>query len=301
MTAARTLVTAGVALDDATARLRDAASPTARLDAELLVAHVLGRDRSWLHAHPEAALDVVQGDTLDAAVARRATGEPIAYIRGFKDWFGLRLATDRRALIPRPETELVAETAIAEIAARLVRDDAPVVAWDLATGCGAVAVALAVRFRAALALGRLRLVASDLSPDALELAAENLEAHRVGGLVTLASGDLLESAGGSLPRPEVLTANLPYLRSDEVERGEGSLRHEPRRALDGGADGLDVVRRLIATLPVALAPGAVTFLEVGIGQAAEVELLIAEGLPGWTCTSLRDLRGIDRVVRLELS
>ena len=97
-------------------------------------------------------------------VERRAVGEPIAYIRGFKEWLSLRIATDPRALIPRPETELLAEAAIGEIAARLVRDDATVQVWEVATGSGAVALAIALRFRAALSLGRLHLAASDLSP-----------------------------------------------------------------------------------------------------------------------------------------
>ncbi len=129
---------------DAAKALGAAGSPSPRLDAELLVSHAFGRDRTWLHAHPEARLEGADEARLRGWVERRAAGEPIAYIRGFKEWLSLRIATDRRALIPRPETELLAEAAIDEIAARLVRDDEPIAVWEVGTGSGAVAVALGV-------------------------------------------------------------------------------------------------------------------------------------------------------------
>ena len=276
------------------------ASPSPRLDAELLVGHALGRDRAWLHAHPEAALDPVLAEALGGWVARRAAGEPIAYIRGFKEWLSLRIATDPRALIPRPETELLADTAISEIAARLVRDDSPVQAWEVATGSGAVALAIALRFRAALSLGRLRLAASDLSPEALELAAENLAAHGIGGLVTLACGDLLDPAAVPGGGADLVIANLPYLTSDEVQSGVGSLAWEPRRALDGGADGLDLVRRLVAELPDHLTTGGVALLEIGRGQAPAVRAEIDAMRVRAAVTTLSDLAGIERVVRIAL-
>jgi release factor glutamine methyltransferase len=287
-------------LGEATDALRLAGSPSARLDAELLVSHAFGRDRAWLHAHPEARLDAPDVGRLRGWVERRATGEPVAYIRGFKEWFSLRIATDRRALIPRPETELLAEAAIREIAARLVRDEAQIAAWELGTGSGAVAVAMALRFRTALALGRLRLGASDVSPEALELASENLSSHGVAGLVSLGLGDLLEVPVLPAPQqPDVLVANLPYVASDEVAGGAGSLRFEPRLALDGGADGLDVVRRLLAALPFHLAPGGAALLEIGHEQAVAVQEA-AEALPVRVDVSLLpDLAGIQRVVRIE--
>ena len=305
MSPAELTVNARSALADATERLRVAGSATPRLDAELLVAHAFDRERAWLHAHPEAELPDVAHLALRGWVERRAAGEPIAYIRGFKDWFSLRIATDARALIPRPETELLAEVAIGELAARLARDSSPLVAWDVGTGSGVIAVAIAKRFHAALLLGRIRLVASDLSPDALELAAENLAAHGAGGLVSLACGDLLafvddqqSDRPGILPLPDVLTANLPYVPAAEVERRAGSLRYEPRSALDGGADGLDVLRRLLGQLPARLAPGGVALLELGAGQVEAVRSLI-EGLElRCAVSALPDLAGIERVMRI---
>lgn len=283
------------ALASGRAALRESGSPTPRLDAEVLLAHVTGRDRSWLLAHPEASVGEVGAWT--DALARRVAGEPVAYIRGYKEWRSLRLRTDRRALIPRPETELLAEAAIAEIAARLTSHDAPVVAWEVATGSGAVAVALALRFREALALGRLRLIASDLSPDALELAAENLAAHGVEPFVDLALADLLEPAGERLPRPDLVVANLPYVASAEVDARHGSLGFEPRIALDGGPDGLAVLRRFLADLPSRAAASATALLETGVGQAEAVRALAPAGT---SVTVVPDLAGLDRVVRVDM-
>jgi len=277
--------------------LRDAGSPSPRLDAELLVAHAFERDRAWLRAHPEAPLDGAARARLDAWIDRRAAGEPIAYIRGFKEWLSLRLLVDRRSLIPRPETELLAELAMAEIADRLVRDTRRITAWEVATGSGAVTAAIALRFRTALSLGRLILTASDISPDALELAAENFARLGVAGLVALAGGDLLEPAA-SAPPLDVVIANLPYVRSAEVAAATGSLAWEPHLALDGGPDGLSVVRRLVAQLPSRLAGDGVALLEIGAGQAEPIRALLAGSVPSLQVSFHPDLAGHDRVVRL---
>jgi release factor glutamine methyltransferase len=289
---------AGRLVADTALTLRAAGITSPRLDAELLVGHAFGRDRAWLHAHPDAELGPGEARLLAGWVERRAAGEPIAYIRGFKEWLSLRIATDARALIPRPETELLVEAAINEIAGRLVRDGTTVAAWEVGTGSGAVALAVALRFRTAIALGRLRLAASDLSAEALELASENLAAHGVGGSVTLACGDLLEPAALPGGRADLLVANLPYLTSAEVETGGGSLAWEPRRALDGGADGLDLLRRLIGALPTGLAADGVALLEIGEGQAAPVGKLLAALPVKASVTTLLDLAGIERVVRV---
>ncbi len=277
-------LTVGEALTVATRRLRDAGFPTPRLDAEVLLAHVLDVDRTWLLAHPEQPMRAT--DAFSDLVARRASGEPVAYIRGFKEWHGLRIRTDPRALIPRPETELLADAAADEIERRLARG--PVAAWDIGTGTGAVAIVLAQR-----AGGRATIVASDISADALALAETNLAALRVDG-VELRRADLL--AGAEL-RPDVVVANLPYVSTAEVEAARGSLAFEPRLALDGGRDGLDVLRRLMASLPDTVAPGASVFLEIGADQA----LAVAELAPASASVAfVRDLAGVERVVQLSL-
>lgn len=283
------------ALRDATRRLQISGSPTPRLDAEVLLAHVAGRDRSWLLAHPEAPLD--DAASFEAAVERRAGGEPVAYIRGFKEWHSLRILTDPRALVPRPETELLADAAIAEVSRRLAAQDAPVMAWDIATGSGAVAVAVALALREPIQGGRVRLIATDVSPPALELAAENLAAHDVAELVGLERADLLAPAGASLPRPHVVIANLPYVASAEVDERHGSLGFEPRVAVDGGADGLVLLRRLFDELPSKAEPGATVLLEIGVDQAAAAGALAP---PGATVAIEPDLAGLDRVLRVAL-
>jgi release factor glutamine methyltransferase len=286
----------GQVLAEATVRLRAAGSPSPRLDAEVLLAHLLERDRSWLLAHPEAPMP--EPDVYATLIARRAAGEPVAYLRGFKEWWSLRIRTDARALIPRPETELLLEAAIEEIEARLARTGAPVLAWEVATGSGAVAVALALRFAPQIRAGRLRLVASDLSEDALALAAENVAAHGVAELVELIRADLLEPPGGALPKPDVVVANLPYVASDEVDARLGSLGFEPRIALDGGPDGLVLLRALLERLPSRAAPSATVFLELGVGQVEAVRALAPSGA---SVTVVPDLAGLERVVRIGMA
>lgn len=281
--------TVGEVLARATARLREAGSSTPRLDAEVLLGHALERDRSWLLAHPEVPVDPAAFDPL---LERRAKGEPIAYIRGFKEWDSLRIRTDPRALIPRPETELLADAAAGEIAGRLATGVTPT-AWDVGTGSGAIPVVLGLRFAAELRDGRLRLVASDVSADALALAAENLADHVVAG-VELRQADLLVGADAA---PDVVIANLPYVPVADVDAAHGSLAFEPRRALDGGADGLDIIRRFVASLSGAAAPGASAFLEVGAGQAAAVKAMAPAGA---SVSTMADLAGIERVVRIDL-
>lgn len=278
----------GEALTAATRRLRDAASPTPRLDAEVLLAHALGVERSWLLAHPEAPMRAA--DQFADLVARRASGEPVAYLRGFKEWHGLRIRTDARALIPRPETELLADAAADEVERRL--HAGPVVAWDIGTGSGAVAIVLALR-----AGGRATILASDISADALALAATNVADHGAAVHVELFVADLLEGAGSERPRPDVVVANLPYVASGEVDERRGSLGFEPRTALDGGSDGLEVLARLMVTLPGAVAPGAAVFLEIGVDQAAAIERLAP---PDASVAVVPDLAGVERVVRLSL-
>lgn len=288
----------GATLRIAAERLRASGSPTPRLDVEVLLAHLTGRDRSWLLAHPEAPLD--DAAAFEALVEQRAAGEPVAYIRGFKEWHSLRIRTDPRALIPRPETELLADATVAEVVARLATRDAAVVAWDVGTGSGAVALVLALELRDAIASGRVRLVATDASARALELAAENLAAHGVADRVTIVHADLLAPAGEALPRPDVVVANLPYVASAEVDARQGSLGFEPRVALDGGPDGLALLRRLFEQLPSRAAPGATVLLETGVDQARAIAALASLEAPGTAASIVPDLAGIDRVLRLQM-
>jgi release factor glutamine methyltransferase len=286
----------------ATDRLRVSGSESARLDAELLLAHAIGADRTAVIAHPEARVGDAAADRLEADIARRERGEPVAYIRGFKEFYGLALAVDPRALIPRPETERLVELAEAEVMRRLTaaprpRGTPPLRGLDVGTGSGAVAVALAVALRRRGVIGEVELVATDDSPEALELARENAVGHSVADRVLFIEADLVPPV---VPRPwDLVLANLPYVRSDAIDGLPVAASFEPRAALDGGPDGLAVIGRLLDRLPEALAAQGTALLEIGADQAEEIRQAVADRLPGWSCRVEPDLAGLPRVAVVE--
>jgi len=234
MTATRALVEAG------TERLRAAGSDTPRLDAELLLAHAIGVDRTAVIAHGEAPVGVDATATYESLIARRETGEPVAYLRGIKEFHGIALTVDARALIPRPETELLVDTAIATVMTALTSgvDRSGVLrVADVGTGSGAIAVALAVALRQRrVPPDDLDIVATDVSDDALDLARENAVAHGVGDRLRFVASDLLPPDARSSSF-DIVLANLPYVRAEELDASAGepvSTSFEPRLALDGG-------------------------------------------------------------------
>jgi release factor glutamine methyltransferase len=286
----------------ATARLTTSGSESARLDAELLLGHVLEVDRTAVLAHPEAQLSTDQAARFDAAVERRVSGEPVAYIRGFKEFYGLAFAIDSRALIPRPETERLVEVAVAEVMRRLTasprdRDDPPIRIADIGTGSGAVAVALIVALRKQKVRDEFSVFATEISPEALDLARENAVGHAAADHLRFVEADLLPPY---IEAPfDLVLANLPYVRSDVVPTLPIAASFEPRVALDGGADGLDVVRRLLERLgDGALAPDGEALLEIGADQEAAIAAAVTDVLPGWSCRVERDLAGLPRVARI---
>ncbi|HET8569188.1 MAG TPA: peptide chain release factor N(5)-glutamine methyltransferase [Candidatus Limnocylindria bacterium] len=255
---------------------RDALARIAALDADVLLAFALGVDKALLFAHPEREVTPEGAARFRGYVERRAAGEPVAYIRGWKEFYGLELAVDPRVLIPRPETETLVD-AVRASGARLVA--------DVGTGSGAVAVALAVHEPGS------RVIATDVSADALDVARENARRHGVADRVELRQGDLLAPI---VERVDVVAANLPYLTDDSVERWVGeraSLAFEPRVAVLAGPDGLALIRRAIADLPRVLVPGGEAFFECDPPQA---RALAAEH-GGRT---IRDLAGNERVVAI---
>ena len=290
-------------LSDATERLEATGSESARLDAEVLLGHVLGVDRSGLAAHPEAVLSTGQLDAYEACLERRATGEPVAYIRGMKEFYGTAISVDPRVLIPRPETETLVELALKRISDDLtstLRDDEePYLVWDVGTGSGAIPVAVALELRRRRYGDVVRFHLTDLSGDARDVATINVVSHGLAHLVTFAEGDLTDVAPPP-PRPvDLLTANLPYIPSGLMPDLPVAASFEPTVALDGGPDGLDVVRRLLAQLPQALAARGAALLEIGSDQVEAVEAVVAETDVGWSSTVHEDLSGAPRVVQLE--
>ncbi|MEP7003977.1 MAG: HemK/PrmC family methyltransferase, partial [Chloroflexota bacterium] len=210
------MTTRGEARARAAEALRRAGAPTPALDADVLLAHVLGVPKEDLVAHPEIELGPGEAARFDALVAKRADGVPVAYLRGFKEFYGLRFAVDPRVLVPRPETEVLVDAVRAHAAER------ELTVVDIGTGSGAIAVALAV------SAPQLRVIATDVSTAALAVARSNAAAH--GARIDFRQGDLLASV---TERVDVVAANLPYLRDDALEELVGertSLAFEPRIA-----------------------------------------------------------------------
>jgi len=290
--------TVGALLDDAVARLRASGSESPRLDAELLLGHAVGVDRTAIVAHPEAPVGADAAAAFEADLARRLRWEPVAYIRGFKEFYGIAFSADERALIPRPETEVLVGLALDEVLHRLTAaprppGTPPLLVADVGTGAGTIAVSLAVSLRRRGVDGDVEVLATDVSPEALQLAKENAVGHGVADLMQFAVADLL-------PTPtdraiDVVLANLPYVQSDVLPTLPVAASFEPVLALDGGTDGLSIIGRLLARLPDALAPEGAAMLEIGSDQPDAIRDLVERVLPGWTCRVEPDLADHPRV------
>jgi release factor glutamine methyltransferase len=298
---ARPARTVGELVRLAAERIAAAGSGSPRLDAELLLGFALGVDRVGVLANPDAPAGAGAAEAFLGYVARREAGEPVAYIRGFREFHGLAIATDPRALIPRPETELLVDEALGAITERLAAaprppGSPPLRVADVGTGTGAIAVALLAALRKRRMDGHVTVVAVDVSGDALDLARENAVGHGVADRMAFREGDLLPV--GDAPYA-VVCANLPYIATPALEALADDLRYEPRAALDGGPDGLHEIRRLLERLPSVLDPLGVALLEIGSDQAASIAEATATLLPGWRCTVETDLAGLSRLARVE--
>ncbi len=285
----------------AVGRLRASGSESARLDAELLLGHAIGADRTAILAHPEALVSDAAAERFAADVARRETGEPVAYIRGFKEFYGLAFSVDARALIPRPETERLVELAESEVMRRLTSaprppGTPPLRIVDVGAGAGPIAVSLAVALRGRRVFEDVEILGTDESTDALALARENAVGHGVADRVRFVEADLLPPV---VAEPfDLVLANLPYVRSDAIAGLPIAASFEPRAALDGGPDGLAVIRALLGRLPEALAPGGVALVEIGADQGTAIVAAVDDLLAGWGCTVEPDLAGLPRVARV---
>jgi release factor glutamine methyltransferase len=277
--------TAGDALQDARARLA-AASPNPRRDAEVLLAHVLGCDQVALLTHPERLLSPAESAQYESLLTRRLHSEPIQYITGEQEFFGLPFEVSPDVLIPRPETEHMVEAVLqrVEANARIV---------DVGTGSGAIAVALAH------AMPRARLTAVDLSTAALQVARRNAQRHAVSDRIIFLQSDLLAALEGA--DFDAVVSNPPYVAEGEVLEPQVS-NYEPRSALYAGPTGLEIYERLIPQARKRLKPHGWLILEIGFGQQIAVEALLKGSSAGWSAlTFIRDLRGIPRVVLAQKS
>ena len=249
-------------------------------DAELLLAHALGRSRTWLLAHGDDDIARDNATRFLALVERRATGEPVAYLTGSRGFWTLDLVVTPATLVPRPETELLVELALARI-----QVDAEARVADLGTGSGAIALAIAKE------RPRARVVATDASGDALGVARENAERNRIGN-VEFRQGDWLAPLAGETFG--LIASNPPYIALGDPHLEEGDLRFEPASALSSGVDGLDAIRSIVRDAPAHLCTRGWLLLEHGWGQGEAVRVLLREA--GFVeIATERDLEGRDRV------
>jgi release factor glutamine methyltransferase len=261
------------------------ASDSASLDAQILLAEVLGVDRSYLLSHPEQTLTAEQENRFATLVERCAAGEPLAYLLGRRAFYDRDLIVSPDVLVPRPETELLLERALA-----FARGKSNITAVDVGTGSGALSVTFAAN------VPQAAVYATDISPAALAIARQNAALHQA--QVTFYEGDLLLPLLERDIHVDLIMANLPYIPSDEVPTLAVS-KHEPLMALDGGADGLALVRRLLLQAAMLINPGGLTLLEIGVGQGAAAQVLARDVFPTAQVSVELDYAGLDRLVVID--
>lgn len=271
-------------LEWTTSRFSRAGIPSPRLEAQVLLAHTLACDRVQLYTSFDKPLRAEELATYRALIQRRLAGEPVAYLVNEQEFWSLPFYVDARVLIPRRDTETVIEVILDQIEDR----DAPLRIADIATGSGAIAVTLARELPAAL------VVATDVSGEAARIAADNAARNGVEDRVEVRAGDLLAPVVDEAPF-DVLVSNPPYIPSADIAGLSPEVRCEPRGALDGGADGLDLVRRIIAGAGERIRPGGLLVLEHGFDQAEQIAQLIADTGVFEPVSLRRDLAGNPRV------
>lgn len=254
---------------------------TAGRDAELLLLHVTGLPRTTFLAYPSRELSLPDQSVYDTAIARRLTCEPVQYIRGEQEFYGLSLRVTPAVLIPRPETEHLVEAVLSRLP-----HDQPVRILDVGTGSGAIAIALAVHLPLA------QIVAVDISAAALTVASENAQTHRVAGRIHFLQSDLLQALPGETF--DAIVSNPPYVpTADRMTLHPQVLDHEPQLALFAGTTGLEMYTRIVPQALAALRPAGRLAMEIGWGQ----QVALADLLAGWSDLSfVKDLQDISRVV-----
>lgn len=272
-------------LQRAAAALEAGGIETARPEAEWLLAGILGVERFALALDPARRLSTPTVTRYLALIERRAAREPLQYLLGWEDFHGLRLAVTPDVLVPRPETERLVEWAV-----EVLRGRPDPVVVDLGTGSGAIACAIA------RALPAAEVLAVEISGGALAVASRNVRELALASRVRLLAGDLFAPLGSISASLDLVVANPPYLPSAVIPSLPPEVsRHEPRAALDGGPDGMAVIRRIVAGAPTVLKPGGWLLMEIGEEQAGPLaSLMAAEGFSG--IRARRDLNGVERYI-----
>ncbi len=280
--------TAREALLRATEALQKRGKETPRLDADLLLAHALGLGRTQLYAQLDRRLSAAQQELFQDLLERRLAGAPVAHLLATKEFYGLTFHVGPDALIPRPETEILVERALSILEGW--EGEGRVRVADVGTGSGCIAIALAANSPA------VHVWATDISPQAVDIARLNLESHGLEGRVDLLLGDLLNP----VPKPiRLIVANPPYVRRSDLEDLQAEIRdHEPHVALDGGPDGTDVIARLLAQAPAWLAPDGAMLLEIGALQGEAISELARKCFPAARVSVIPDYADLDRIVEI---
>ncbi|MBM2831608.1 MAG: modification methylase, HemK family [Dehalococcoidia bacterium] len=275
------------ALNRATSALAAHHISDASHDIQLLLRHVLQITQAQLYLQLEEELAPPEWERFSCLLERRLRHEPVAYLVCHQEFFGLDFYVDRRVLVPRPETELLVEMTLDF--ARSHSAVRPIIIADIGTGSGAIAISLATN------LTNARICATDLSIQALEVAAINRARHGLDNRVVLLQGDLLAPLPGNV---DLIVANLPYVMEPELQTMAPEIRFEPREALDGGPDGLHSIRLLLHQAHELRQPRRCLLLEIGMGQSEEVLRLARNHFPEADIQPHRDPGGIERVVTI---
>jgi len=259
------------------------------IEARMLLGHITKLSPAQIYTQTEQTLSQEQEASLCELIERRLRREPTAYIVNRREFYGIDFYVDSHALIPRPETELLVDTAL-EFLKNTHLASPPLIA-DIGTGCGAIAISLALN------LPQSKIYATDISYSALEVARLNCEHHKATRQVTLLQGNLLEP----IPEPvDLIVANLPYVRTSELENLSPEItRFEPRTAIDGGENGLKCICQLLEQTKEKINPQGCLLLEIGQNQEQEVIRLIYSYLNKVSFTFIPDLNGINRVVKID--
>jgi len=266
-------------------------SDTPALDASVLISHILNKPRTWVLAHPETVPTQHQLEALEQVVSRFENGEPLPYILGHWEFFGMDFEVTPDVLIPRPETELLVEKAIAWLQTRNQSNTVRVA--DVGTGSGAIAVSIAVH------VPHVKILATDVSQKALQVAKQNAEKYGVKENIEFVECDLLPEKLSSYHESliDLICANLPYIPTKELKKLPVYNR-EPTLALDGGADGLDQLRKLMKIAPKWLAPNGLMLLEIESTRSLTTLSLAREAFPDASISLEKDLAGKDRLVKI---
>jgi len=251
--------------------LKDKGIESPRLTAELLLSHALGLDRISLYLRFDQPLTHPELSRYRSLIARRIRHEPLQYITGIKEFWSLEFAVDQRALIPRPETETLVEKSVAILKERAERHSNAPMVLDMCTGCGAIAVAIAMEIPEAC------LWATDISEEALELAQLNAKKHGVSHRIVFKKGDLWAALDYTLPKFDLIVSNPPYVPSEEFETLPQEIKdYEPRIALDGGPKGTEILTRIFKEAPEYIIPGGWIIVELDPRQVDSIMRFIKE-------------------------